>query len=110
MKEVIEEVKMIQEFKANQMGIEVTTDYKGFPRRQNLVIKEEDSSNFKICTDIMRLQQIVMNLLSNALKFTPNGGQIFLTATLQGPSGPQNKFGSIVISVKDTGIGIQKKD
>ena len=48
--------------------------------------------------DPLRLEQIVTNLLTNAGKYTPNGGEILLSAGREGES--------IVIKVRDTGVGI----
>lgn len=48
--------------------------------------------------DARRLQQIVANLLSNGIKFTPSGGSVTLAAERTG--------GTLTIRVKDTGIGI----
>jgi len=48
--------------------------------------------------DSARLLQVVGNLLSNAIKFTPNGGRIDVSTTLEGDE--------IVVRVKDTGRGI----
>ena len=49
-----------------------------------------------------KLQQILNNLLSNAFKFTPEGGYISLTASL--------KEDTIHLSVKDSGPGIPRED
>jgi len=49
--------------------------------------------------DTVRLNQIIINLLDNAAKYTPEGGRITLSTRL-------NSEG-IEISVKDTGIGIE---
>jgi signal transduction histidine kinase len=46
---------------------------------------------------------IVRNLLSNALKFTPNEGEITLSAQ-------QNSIGETKISVQDSGVGMSQKD
>ena len=49
--------------------------------------------------DSVRLQQVVGNLLNNAIKFTPGGGQISVTVSQSGAS--------VRIAVADTGCGIE---
>jgi len=55
-----------------------------------------------VLADSRRIQQVVMNLLHNALKFTPEGGHVTLRAEVVGPE--------VVISVRDTGVGIPADD
>ncbi len=55
-----------------------------------------------VLADSRHIQQVVMNLLHNALKFTPEGGHVILKAEVLGPE--------VVISVKDTGVGIPADD
>lgn len=52
--------------------------------------------------DATRLQQVVWNLLKNAVKFTPVGGQITLKT--------YNQDQALVIAVTDTGIGFAAQD
>jgi two-component system, OmpR family, phosphate regulon sensor histidine kinase PhoR len=52
--------------------------------------------------DVSQLDRVVMNLLSNAAKFTSPGGRIRVTAARDGDTA--------VVSVSDTGIGIPDKD
>ena len=52
--------------------------------------------------DVSQLDRVVMNLLSNAAKFTSPGGRISLTAARDGDTA--------VMSVGDTGIGVPEKD
>jgi GAF domain-containing protein len=52
--------------------------------------------------DERKVKQVLLNLLSNALKFTPEGGRIDVDARLDG--------GMVEISVADTGIGIAPAD
>jgi signal transduction histidine kinase len=56
----------------------------------------------QIVADERKVKQILLNLLSNALKFTPEGGQVTLGAELAD--------GRVEISVSDTGIGIAAED
>jgi signal transduction histidine kinase len=55
-----------------------------------------------VWADEDRLRQIVLNLLSNAAKFTPEGGKITLRA--------RQKEANLVIEVQDSGHGISKKE
>ena len=50
----------------------------------------------------MRLKQVLINLLTNALKFTPEGGSVSLRAC--------KLDAEAAISITDTGIGIRKED
>lgn len=57
--------------------------------------------------DAIRVKQVVINLLSNALKFTKKGGEV----TVSMKEIESNKTGAkLSLSVKDNGIGIDKKD
>lgn len=55
-----------------------------------------------INADSSRVLQILTNLLSNAYKYTPNGGKITLAAL--------HNDGKVSVSVKDTGVGIAPED
>jgi cell cycle sensor histidine kinase DivJ len=56
----------------------------------------------EVNADRRALKQIVLNLISNALKFTPAGGQVNVIARSQGPT--------LEILVADTGVGISRAD
>jgi len=49
--------------------------------------------------DELRIKQILLNLLSNSVKFTPNGGRVTVEALL-------DTEGRMVLKVSDTGVGI----
>ena len=53
-----------------------------------------------------RITQVLVNLISNAIKFTPNGGRIAVSAKRVTGKAPS----AIQISVADTGIGISEND
>ena len=57
-----------------------------------------------VMADPTRIHQVVSNLLHNAIKFTPEGGQIRLEAYAK------DKKQEVVIAVHDTGTGIAKED
>ena len=71
--------------------------------KQQLVIQSNITNNF-VFADKLRLNQILINLLGNAIKFTPEGGTISLDITqeMNAPAG----YGVYVFKVKDTGVGI----
>ena len=53
--------------------------------------------------DPVKLKQIIMNLISNAIKFTPDGGRVTLKASNEGRKG-------VRISVRDTGVGMTEDE
>ncbi len=57
-----------------------------------------------------RLVQVVTNLLSNAIKFTPDGGKIQVKAQVRNGSKPGRDNDMVMVSVSDSGIGIDSKD
>lgn len=59
-----------------------------------------------ILGDDVRISQIIMNLLTNAVKYTEKGSILFSVKNL----GVTQGQGTLRISVKDTGIGIRKED
>ena len=65
--------------------------------RQSLNISLPDQP-ISIDADPVRITQVVQNILNNASKYTPEGGQIWLTVGIEG--------GEAFVSVRDTGIGI----
>ena len=64
--------------------------------------KEFRPSEAPILLDSDKLEKIVLNLLLNAIKFTPAGGLICMTW--------QVSDGELTLQVRDTGVGISKED
>ncbi|WP_068397224.1 sensor histidine kinase [Kribbia dieselivorans] len=63
-----------------------------------LVVDEAGAAGLVVCADRERLGQVLANLLTNALRHTPPGGQVTLSAAEHGAE--------VAITVTDTGEGI----
>lgn len=68
---------------------------------RTITIKLTTADPFNIKTDGLITKEIISNLTSNAIKYTPDGGSVTLHLS--------NRKNDIVLSVKDTGLGIPKK-
>jgi len=86
-----------------QLLREVVEDVAPVPRSrgQSLVSKLPPSLPL-VWADRVRLRQIVLNLLNNAFKFTPEGGRITL--------GARQDDANLVVEVRDTGPGIAEEE
>ena len=76
-------------------------------RKQSFSILIRNIRSENIVADSVRLNQVLLNLLSNAMKFTPEGGDISVTVS-QEDSPKGEKYVRTHFLVKDSGIGMTK--
>lgn len=71
-------------------------------QRQQAIIAELPDEPLWVDADPVRLEQIILNLLSNAIRYTGDGGEIRISSAAEG------EFAAI--AVRDNGIGIKQED
>ena len=76
-------------------------------KRLSLFIDTMDVENEDIITDPLRLNQILLNILSNAIKFTPTGGTISIRIAQK--NGAPKGRGCYEFRIKDNGIGMSEE-
>lgn len=96
------------EFKFEQMLQKVVNfiNFRVDEKQQNLSIHIDKNIPKTLITDDQRLSQVITNLFSNAVKFTPEHGDIRLDAHYLGE---ENGMCTIQIAVTDSGIGISQE-
>ena len=75
-------------------------------KQQKVIIRVKDIVHEEVIGDHVRLQQIYTNLVSNAIKYTPEGGTIDIT--LEEKNAGSAKIAQFDFTVKDNGIGMSK--
>jgi CheY-like chemotaxis protein len=81
---------------------EVVSTVEPLASKKRISVKADGATAGEIRADAGKLKQMVLNLISNAIKFTPDGG----TVTIQAARTPDR----VEISVSDNGIGIAPED
>ncbi|MBD3264203.1 MAG: hypothetical protein GF375_03770 [Candidatus Omnitrophica bacterium] len=71
-------------------------------QEKNLTLEAKVSEGMNVYMDKNLIERVLINLINNALKFTPNGGSITV--------GCKKDDNHAIISVADTGMGIKKED
>lgn len=89
LQDIIEHVTTTLQMQASQKNIELKLE---LPQHTSPLIQADQAL----------LQQAIYNLVENALKYTPDGGQVTVRLKIQGDS--------ILFSVQDTGIGVSAVD
>ena len=72
--------------------------------KHQLEVHIEHIEHEAVCGDSLRIQQVFVNLMSNAVKYTPDGGNITLTIK-EKPNG-FSELGCYEFSIEDNGIGM----
>lgn len=77
-------------------------------KKKSLVINycHDNICHYQVITDELRIEQIIINIVSNAIKYTPPGKTVDLIAEEVPSPGGKNKYRFIV---RDTGIGIKEE-
>ncbi len=83
---IIEEVELVEQ-QANQKNITITTEY---------------DKEISCYTNRQRLSQVILNILSNAINYTDNGGKVIISF--------RENEKHVEISIKDNGVGIPEED
>ncbi len=88
--------------RAEDLLLETQSLFAAKAREKNIELDVRAENSIAMRVDADKLQQVMTNLVSNALKFTPAGGRITLSATQQKDA--------VRLKVEDTGPGIAPKD
>jgi signal transduction histidine kinase/CheY-like chemotaxis protein len=111
---IINEILDFSKIENNKISIEmVSFDLKDkLSETVNLFSSSAEEKNIKLFlninenlplyvkSDLFRIKQIIINLLSNSIKFTPEGKNIYVDISYKAPK--------LLINIKDEGIGIQE--
>ncbi|RPI06284.1 MAG: HAMP domain-containing protein [Ignavibacteriae bacterium] len=92
----------MQPIALNEFIEQLVEETKMLAETKKIKVKLDLPQPIQINGDAVRLKQLFLNLIDNALKYTPPRGQVVLTLS--------KKEGEAILAVKDNGIGIPKKD
>ena len=112
---LLNEILDLSKVEAGQMVLEPSTFRVGGALEYTLAMVRERAAQHAITVtvqvaddvetvvaDELRFKQVVLNLVSNAVKFTPDGGSVSIRAYREG--------NELIVTVADTGIGVPPED
>ena len=95
-------VKLVRStFNITRALSEVANILKPLAMKKNIKIITEYEEDFDVYADYQKIQQILYNLVNNAIKFSPENDEVVIEA--------RKKKKTFIISVHDNGIGIDEK-
>ncbi|MBI4436675.1 MAG: HAMP domain-containing protein [Candidatus Omnitrophica bacterium] len=97
--------KVVLDFKQvhlNQVIEEMAGEARILAEPKHIQVELTNGSDTVLQADEMRLKQLLLNLIDNAVKYTPAGGRIALSS--------RSVNGQVELKVADTGVGIAAKD
>lgn len=101
----IEAGKMILHLESVPIAVvvnEVMTTMEPLATRKSICLEADVSAAGRIPADLLKVKSILLNLVSNAIKFTPIGGRVAIAT--------RRVDGFVELSISDTGVGISAED
>ena len=92
----------LQSDNIGQIIRESTNEIRYLAYKRNIIIEQHIPDTVNIVVDKIRIEQVITNLISNAIKNTPRKGIISLVL--------EEKPDSVIFKVKDSGIGLTEKE
>jgi signal transduction histidine kinase/CheY-like chemotaxis protein len=92
----------LQTVLVSEVVAQVLSTVEPLAAQKQITIKTGEMSAGEITADAGKLKQMLLNLVANAVKFTPDGGEVTVTST--------RLEKTVEIAVADNGIGIAPKD
>ena len=117
LKKIVDDIMDIRKIQDNKMELNLSRfdldkkiqswaeDFRPSAEKRHITLTVDTSlcSDGTVNADIIKICRIVFNLLSNALKYTPEGGTVNISLS-------NDSDGMVAITVSDTGKGISEKD
>ncbi len=95
----------IQPVEAEQLVREVMARMLSLAQRHRVTLRTEiEQGKTEVAADSKQIARVLVNLVHNAIKFTPSGGVVVIGTRLQPEGNTQSFF------VRDTGVGIRPED
>lgn len=93
---------LLEEIEVSRLLEEALSKVKPIATEKEINLKIA-KTNFRFVCDPFEIERVIVNLLTNAIKFTPSKGIIE-------PRAVKDDDGNVIISVEDTGVGISKEE
>jgi signal transduction histidine kinase len=83
----------------NELALQTIALLQPQANARGLILRSNLQPVPQVVADMRSIRQILLNLLSNAIRFTPGGGQVIVSTVL-------NEDGGLSLRVRDTGVGM----
>ena len=92
----------MKDFDLHVLTGEVVSGFKSLSKKRKVEFRNELRPGLVVCADKSRIEQVLVNLIDNAVKYNKEGGLVRIYS--------ESESGEIKVVVEDSGCGIPQKD